>query len=119
MPCRSTRQAELRAQSSPRATGLFQAFGTCQVMPSEAVSELSFVGNPAVFHCITGNTQLGQSELELLIVEYFIKEEIYTPLPGGVEQLAQGKSLTARLRNVCANKRSHVSVRSVFLIWGA
>lgn len=68
MPCRSTGQAELRAQSSPRATGLFQAFGTCQVMPSEAVSELSFVGNPEVFHCITGNTQLGQSELELLSI---------------------------------------------------
>lgn len=37
-------------------------------MPSEAVSELSFVGNPEVFHCITGNTQLGQSELELLSI---------------------------------------------------
>lgn len=77
-----------------------------QLLPSEAVSDPSFAGNSSMFHSSMENTQLVRTS-RISVVQYFIKEEIYTPLPGRVEQQAQGMSLTAHLRQcLCKEKKS-------------
>lgn len=49
-------------------------------------------------------------------VEYFIKEEIYTPLPGRVELLAQGISYNTTAQCLCKQKKPRFC--GVFLNWG-
>ena len=80
-----------------------------QVPPSEAVSDPFLAGNSRMFHSGMENTQLVRTS-GTPVVQYFIKEEIYTPLPGRVERGAQGMSLTARLCPcLCKEKKPRVS----------
>ena len=89
----------------------------CQVPPSEAVSDPSFAGNIRMFHSSMENTQLGQAQLQFFSI---LLKRKYTHLSlAEWSNEPRARLLQHVYTSVCAKKRKHISVRSVFLTWGA